>query len=132
MYAGENYLKHRVSRLYSVLSVWNRIAERLLLPNVVDFLLQGERIERRERKTEKQADASVEHTESLTKSMLDLFWPGHKGQTSAALSQTVKTKSSEGESGLENSSQDLLRKFSVVKPAFSIWLRASGRTEPEG
>ena len=83
--------------------------------------------------------------------MLDLFWrsldggevgdtpmrlmgcPGHKGQTSfAALSQTVKTKSSEGESGLENSSQDLLRKFTVLKPAFSICAMASGRTEPEG
>jgi hypothetical protein len=116
-----------------VLSVWNRIAERLPPPNVVDFLLQGERIERRERKTEKQADASVEHSESLTKSMLDLFWPGHKGQTSfAALSQTVKTKSSEGESGFENSFQDLLLKVSVLNPAFSIWLRASGRTEPEG
>jgi hypothetical protein len=57
-----------------VLTVWNRIAERLLLPNVVDFLLQGKRVERRERKTEKQADASVEHSESLTKSMFDLFW----------------------------------------------------------
>ena len=55
-------------------SAWNRIAERLPFPNVVDFLLQGERVERRERKTEKQADASVEHCESLTKSMLDLFW----------------------------------------------------------
>ena len=57
-----------------MLSAWNRIAERLPLPNIVDFLLQGECIERRERKTEKQADASVEHSESLTKSMLDLFW----------------------------------------------------------
>src|SRR5258707_15876189 len=74
MYAGENYLKHHVSRLLTILSLWNRIAEGLPLPNVVDFLLQGERIERRERKTEKQADASVEHSESLTKSMLDLFW----------------------------------------------------------
>jgi hypothetical protein len=125
--------------------------EHLPLPNVVDFLLQRKRVERRERKTEKKADASVEHGESLTKGMLDYFWrsldgggvrdtqcavmgcPGHKGQTSfAALSQTVKTKSSDGASGLENSSQDLLRKFSVLKPAFSIWLRASGRTEPEG
>jgi hypothetical protein len=44
----------------------------------------------------------------------------------------VKTKSSEGESGLENSFQDLLRKFSVLKPALSISLRASGRTDPEG
>jgi hypothetical protein len=48
--------------------------ERLPLPNVVDFLLQRERVERRERKTEKKADAPVEHGESLTKSMLDLFW----------------------------------------------------------
>jgi hypothetical protein len=47
--------------------------ERLPLPDVVDFLLQGERIERRERKTEKHADASVKHSKSLTKSMLDLF-----------------------------------------------------------
>jgi len=57
----------------------NRIAGRLPLPNVVDFLLQGERIERRERKTEKQADASVEHSESLTKSMPDLFWLSLEG-----------------------------------------------------
>ena len=57
-----------------MLSVRSRIAERLSLPNVVDFHLQGERVERRERKTEKKADASVEHGESLTKSMLDLFW----------------------------------------------------------
>jgi hypothetical protein len=116
--AGENYLKHRVSKGVIVSSVWNRIAECLPLPNVVDFLLQGERVDRRERKTEKKADASVEHGESLTRSMLDLVWrsldgsrvgdtqcavmgcPGHKGQTSfAALSQTVKTKSSDGESG---------------------------------
>jgi hypothetical protein len=54
--------------------VWNRIAERLPLPNIVDFLLQRERIELHKRKTEKHADASVEHSESLTKSMLDLFW----------------------------------------------------------
>jgi len=41
--------------------------------------------------------------------------PGHKGQTSfAALSQTVKTKSSEGEPGLENSFQDLLPKLSML------------------
>jgi hypothetical protein len=46
--------------------MWKRIAEHLPLPNVVDFLLQGERVERRERKTEKQADASVEHAERLT------------------------------------------------------------------
>ena len=52
----------------------HRIANCLPLANIVDFLLQGERIERRERKTEKQADASVEHSESLTESMLDLFW----------------------------------------------------------
>jgi hypothetical protein len=62
-----------------VLRVWNRIAEGLPFPNVVDFLLQGERMERRERKTEKQADASVEHSESLTKSMLDLFWRSLNG-----------------------------------------------------
>jgi hypothetical protein len=53
--------------------------ERLPLPNVVDFLLQGERVEHRERKTEKQADASVEHGESLTKSMLDHFWRSLEG-----------------------------------------------------
>jgi hypothetical protein len=44
--------------------MWKRIAEHLPLPNVVDFLLQRERVERRERKTEKQADASVEHGET--------------------------------------------------------------------
>jgi hypothetical protein len=59
--------------------MWKRIAEHLPLPNVVDFLLQGERVERRERKTEKQADVSVEHGERLTKSMLDLFWPSLDG-----------------------------------------------------
>ena len=56
-----------------MLSMWNGIAGRLRLPNV-DFLLQGQRVERREWKTEKQADASVEHSESLTESMLDVFW----------------------------------------------------------
>lgn len=42
-----------------------RIAKRLPFANVVDLLLQGERIERRERKREKLADASIEHRESL-------------------------------------------------------------------
>jgi hypothetical protein len=75
MYAGENYLKHSVSRLYSVLSVWNRIGGDVYrFPNVVDFFLQGEPIERRKRKREKQAEVSVEHSGSLTKSMLYLFW----------------------------------------------------------
>ena len=60
-------------------------------------------------------------------------WPGQMGQTScAALSQTVKTKWSGGESGLENSSYDLLRGFAVLNPAFSICFRASGRTCPVG
>jgi hypothetical protein len=59
--------------------MWKRIAEHLPLLNVVAFLLQRERVERRERKTEKQADASVEHGESLTESMLDLFWRSPDG-----------------------------------------------------
>ena len=43
-------------------------------------------------------------------------WPGQKGQTSfAALSQTVKTKSSLGAPGFVNSSQLLLRRPSVGK-----------------
>src|ERR1700727_2030765 len=60
-------------------------------------------------------------------------WPGQSGQTScAALSHTVKTKCSGGQSGLENSSHDLLRTFVVLNPAFSICLKASGRTYPVG
>src|SRR6266566_5277099 len=56
-------------------------------------------------------------------------WPGHIGQISfAALSQTVKTKSSLGASGLANSSQLLLRKFSVGMRAISNRFRASGRS----
>src|ERR1035441_4187258 len=59
--------------------------------------------------------------------------PGQTGQISlAALSQTVKTKFSFGESGRENSSQDLLRRFVVSSPAISICLIASGRTTPAG
>src|ERR1700722_682809 len=55
------------------------------------------------------------------------------GQTSfAALSQTVKTKFICGASGLENSSQLLLRAFSVGRLAACSCFRASGRTVPVG
>src|SRR5713226_4269929 len=60
-------------------------------------------------------------------------WPGHTGQTSlAALSQTVKTKSSFGAPGLANSSQLLLRKPELGRCAASSCRSASGRTVPEG
>jgi hypothetical protein len=59
--------------------------------------------------------------------------PGQIGQTSfAALSQTVKTKSSFGASGIENSSHDLLLNPSVGMWAASSCRNASGLTEPEG
>src|SRR3984885_5182477 len=55
------------------------------------------------------------------------------GQTSfAALSHTVKTKFISGALGLENSSQLLLRAFSVGRLAVCSCFRASGRTEPVG
>src|SRR5215469_14719560 len=60
-------------------------------------------------------------------------WPGQTGQTSfAALSQTVKTKSSLGESGFANSSQGLLRAPQAGIRADSSWRRASGLTVPLG
>src|ERR1700692_1787336 len=59
--------------------------------------------------------------------------PSHTGQVSlAALSQTVITKSSFGESGRENSSHALLRKPLAGKWAASSCRKASGRTTPEG
>ena len=59
--------------------------------------------------------------------------PGQTGQTSfAALSQTVKTKSSFGAPGKENSSHVLLRNPSVGKCAISSCLKDSGRTLPVG
>src|SRR5262249_39694566 len=59
--------------------------------------------------------------------------PGHTGHTSfAALSQTVKTKSSSGAPGLANSPQSLLRKPLVGNFAASIWRRATGWTSPFG
>src|SRR5215469_18308958 len=59
--------------------------------------------------------------------------PGHTGHTSlAALSQTVKTKSSFGASVLENSSQLLLlASFTGTRDASSCF-SASGRTVPVG
>jgi len=60
-------------------------------------------------------------------------WPGQMGHTSfAALSHTVKTKSSFGAPGLENSSQLLLRKLWVGIRAESSRCSASARTVPEG
>src|SRR5215469_17200492 len=60
-------------------------------------------------------------------------WPGQTGQTSfAALSQTVKTKSSLGESGFANSSQGLLRAPQAGIRAASSCRRASGLTVPLG
>src|SRR5580693_10455055 len=54
------------------------------------------------------------------------------GQTSfAALSQTVKTKSSLGAAGWANSSQVLLRRPAVEICAISSCFRASGRSAPE-
>jgi hypothetical protein len=60
-------------------------------------------------------------------------WPGQYGHDSfAALSHTVKTKSSFGAPGAANSSHDLLRSPAVEIPADSIWLSASGRGCPDG
>src|SRR3984885_4462499 len=58
-------------------------------------------------------------------------WPGQTGHTSfAALSQTVKTKSKCGASGLANSSQFLLRSPPVGRCAISSWRSAAGCTAP--
>ena len=60
-------------------------------------------------------------------------WPGHTGHTSpAALSQTVRTKSICGASGLANSSQFLLRYPSVGMRNDSSVSRANGFTLPFG
>jgi hypothetical protein len=55
------------------------------------------------------------HWQKLTHCRIDLVgWPGQIGQTSfAALSQTVKRKSSCGASGPANSSHDSERNFEV-------------------
>src|ERR1700721_3548272 len=59
--------------------------------------------------------------------------PGQIRQTSfAALSQIVKTKFIWGAPGLENSSQLLLRAFSVGRLAARSCLSASGLTVPVG
>jgi len=100
--------------------------------DVVEFFLQSEPVESCQRQTKKQADAAVENEERFAESRSTsaalprttagsgtpqwavIGCPGQTGQTScAALSQTVKTKSSFGESGFANSSQDLLRKLWV-------------------
>ena len=109
-----------------------------LFSDRVDFFLQRETIESGERKVEKETDPSVQQKKGVAKSFLDLVFrslngswigdapvrrhwlPRQMGQTSlAALSQTVKTKSSRGASGLENSLQLLLRRPVVGKCADS-------------
>jgi hypothetical protein len=98
------------------------------LSDVVDLSLERQLAELLDRKSKEQADPPVEDEECVTVSTLNVscsafnsggignaqmgsHWlPGQTGQTSfAALSQTVKTKSSLGESGFANSSQGLLR-----------------------
>src|SRR6202022_5167089 len=57
--------------------------------------------------------------------------PGHTGQDSpAALSQTVKTKSIAGASGLANSSQFFERKTSIGKSRLLRTLIANGLAAP--
>jgi len=74
--------------------------------DVVEFFLQSEPVESCQRQTKTAG--------SGTPQWAVIGCPGQTGQTScAALSQTVKTKSSFGESGFANSSQDLLRKLWV-------------------
>ncbi|MNY04743.1 hypothetical protein D3C86_1374390 [compost metagenome] len=60
-------------------------------------------------------------------------WPGQTGHISpAALSHTVKTKSSDGAPSWENSSQLLLRKPAVSIPCRASAASASGLTTPVG
>src|SRR6202051_1191392 len=107
---------------------------RLYTSDIVDFFLERETVNAGERKAEKQTDSALEHKKASRKARSTsasvprtaagsgtpqwavMGWPGHTGQTSlAALSQTVKTKSSFGASGRENSSQPLLRRPLVGK-----------------
>jgi hypothetical protein len=112
---------------------------RLFLSDLVDFFLEREGVERCYRQAKEETDASVERLKCLAIGAFDLVrcslnggWIGDAPKCCHRLARPErahffrcvvahrKNKAEMGASAVENSSQDLLRAFVALSPAFSI------------
>jgi hypothetical protein len=115
--------------------------------DVVELSLKREPVEHVDTKAGEDLQTCVEFAKRLIERMFSFVlaagswmpqwavigWPGHTGQTSsAARSQTVKTKSRGGASAVTNSSQLLLRRFSVGSRFLLNTSSGNGWTSPFG
>jgi hypothetical protein len=119
--------------------------------DLIELLLKRELAQFVKRQAHEDADALIEHAETIGEGerlrgfrslclagsakpqWAVMGWPGQMGQASlAASSQTVNTKSSCGASGPANWSQDLERSFEMSKFDLRSTASASGLTASLG